>query len=118
MPDPGAKPRMTPGGEPETETAQPVDRHHPDRTHGERQDGPGAGVHREEASEATPVGSRADARSGPRQGHGPDDPFMAHRGEPARFETGAAQGSGASAGGGGSVDEDIGHDSAGGGGRE
>lgn len=112
------KPQTTQGGEPQPETEQLVRKHHPDREMGERQDGPGAGPRREDATDATPVGSRADARGGPRQGTGSDDPFAAHRGEPAAFATGQARGSGASAGGGGAVDEDIDGDSAGGGERE
>lgn len=109
------KPATTPGGEPEAEAGQPVDRFHPDRDFGSRQDGPGAGLHRDEPSEATPAGSRAAARGGTPQGQGSDDPFSAHRGEPAPMTTGEAQGSGAAAGGGGAEAEDIDHDSAGGG---
>lgn len=113
------KPHTTPGGEPEPATEQPVARHQPGGKYGERQDGAGAGPKRADATEATPVGTRAASRAGPRQGRGGDDPFAAHRGEPAGFKGGAASGSGAGAGGGGAGEsEEPDPDSASGGGRE
>ncbi|USI73693.1 hypothetical protein [Sphingomonas morindae] len=73
----------------------------PGAPEGERQDGPGIAPPRPERTDATPVGSTAERRRGPRQGHGGDDPFVEEAGEPADFKTGAARGSGAGAGGGG-----------------
>lgn len=109
-----------PGGEPEPETEAPVQPHHPDKPRGERQDGAGAAPPRAERNDATPVGATAATRGGVKRGGGPsDDPFAAHRGEPATFATGAAQGAGAGAGGGGAGDsEEPDSDSASGGGRE
>lgn len=105
-------------GQPEPETGAPVERHHPDRPLGERQDGPGAAPRREDRSDAVPSGATHAARSGADQGQ-PEEPDAAHRGQPARFGSGEAQGSGASAGGSRhGAPEEPATDSAGGAGRD
>jgi hypothetical protein len=84
------------------DTEQPVHPHaRPDAPVGERQDGPGIAARQHDRSDALPAGATGRARQageGGRQGH-PEEPDAAHRGEPALFESGAAKGSGASAGG-------------------
>ncbi len=109
-----------PGGEPPAPTEAPVAPHDPDKPRGERQDGAGIAPPRPERNDTTPVGATADKRGGARQGGGPsEDPFAAHRGDPATFATGAAQGSGAGTGGSGAgTGEEPDPDSKGGGGRE
>ena len=109
-----------PGGEPPAPVDAPVAPHDPDKPRGERQDGAGVAPPRAERNDGTPVGDTARTRSGARQGGGPsEDPFAAHRGEPATFATGAARGSGAAAGGGGAGEsEEHDSDGKGGSGRE
>ncbi|PXA83823.1 hypothetical protein DMC47_42220 [Nostoc sp. 3335mG] len=106
-------------GQPEPETEAPVARHpHPDRPHGERQDGPGAAPRREDRHDAVPAGSTHAQRKGADQGD-PEEPDAAHRGQPALFRTGEASGSGASAGGTRrGAPEEPATDSAGGAGRD
>lgn len=90
---------------------------------GERQDGAGVSASPDDRSDARPAGRTAAERGGRRQGTGQgtgpsEDPFAAHRGDPATFHSGAARGSGAGAGGGGAGEsEEPDPDSAGGGGR-
>lgn len=91
--------------------------HDPAKPKGERQDGAGIAPPRADRSDAVVPGTLADERGGPGQGTGTDDPFAAHRGQPARIETGAAKGAGAGAGG---TDAGMGEDpdpDEGGGGR-
>lgn len=82
---------------PEREEA--VQPHHPDKAAGERQDSAGAAPSRPDRTDHVVPGSLAEARGGPGQGQGSDDPFAAHRGEPADIRTGATKGSGAGIGG-------------------
>lgn len=113
-------------GQPEPATGQPVDRFHPDRVVGERQDGPGAGPREQNRADDVPAGSTAAQRGGPGDpaqagAHGPagEEPDAEHRGQPALFKSGAASGSGSAAGGSGhGGTEEPAADSAGGGGRE
>jgi hypothetical protein len=91
----------------EPDREQPVASHDPARAKGERQDGAGAAPPRADRTDAIAPGTLADERGGPGQGTGSDDPFAAHRGQPARIETGAAQGAGAGAGG---SDAELGED--------
>ncbi|WP_419828162.1 hypothetical protein [Sphingomonas sp.] len=96
---------------------QPVRPHDPTKEKGERQDGAGVAPPRADRTDAVAPGTLADERGGPGQGTGSGDPFAAHRGEPARIGTGAAQGAGAGAGG---SDAELGEDpdaDEGGGGR-
>lgn len=117
--DPEPKPDWLPGGEPSPKTGATVASHHPDQPPGSRQDGPGAGPKLDGRTDATPAGTTAARRSAPEGGTGAsDDPFGEHRGQPAPFRNGAAEGSGASAGGGGAdTGEDLDPDDRGGGGR-
>ncbi|MBA2934126.1 hypothetical protein HZF05_08430 [Sphingomonas sp. CGMCC 1.13654] len=115
---PQASPKLNAVGLPEPETEQPVDLPHPDRPHGERQDGPGAGPRRADRHDAVPAGSTHATRKGADQGK-PEEPDAAHRGQPALLRTGEASGSGASAGGTRhGAPEEPATDSAGGAGRD
>jgi hypothetical protein len=104
------------------DTEQPVNPHaQPDRPVGERQDGPGVAARHHDRHDALPAGAtgraRLEGQGGP-QGH-PEEPDAAHRGKPALFESGAAKGSGASAGGARHGEpEEPATDSAGGAGRD
>jgi hypothetical protein len=112
------EPKLNAVGLPEAGTEQPVAPYHPGKPIGERQDGPGIAPPRPERTDATPAGSTAARRAGADAGQ-PEEPDAAHRGQPARFESGAAQGSGSGAGGSGTgAQEEPDPDSAGGGGRE
>jgi hypothetical protein len=121
---PQGKPKLNAVGQPESESEAPVAPYaQPDRPVGERQDGAGAAPHRPDRHDAVPAGSTHAARTGGRQGGAdqgqPEEPDAAHRGQPASFRTGEAQGSGASAGGtrhGAPEEPDT--DSAGGGGQD
>lgn len=105
-------------GQPEPATEEPVQALHPDRPVGERQDGPGVAPPRPSRDDALPAGSLHARRAGADEGQ-PEEPDAAHRGQPARFANGAAQGSGASAGGTGKgAPEDPSTDTVGGAGRE
>ncbi len=117
-PGTGEKPELNTIGMPVPKREQPVDLPHPDRPVGERQDGPGAAPRHADRDDALPPGSTAARRGGRNQGQ-PEEPDAAHRGQPALFVTGEAQGSGSGAGGGGTGrEEEPDPDSAGGGGRE
>ena len=115
---PEQKPQLNAVGQPEAATNEPVPPHMLDRPVGERQDGPGAAPRRLDRTDAEPAGSTHARRKGADQGQ-PEEPDAAHRGQPALFRTGEAQGSGASAGGTRhGASEDPATDSAGGAGRE
>lgn len=114
------KPELDAIGQPLPKTGQPVEPHQPGKPMGERQDGAGAGPNRPERNDAVPVGSTAMRHEGHHAGaRRPDEPGADHRGQPARFASGAASGSGSGAGGGGTgMVEEPDPDSAGGDGRE
>jgi hypothetical protein len=94
------EPKRNAVGQREPEHDEPVARPDPDRPVGERQDGPGAAPPRSSRTDAHPAGSTHAQRTGDAGGQGQaEEPDAAHRGQPARFDNGEAQGSGASAGG-------------------
>lgn len=117
---PDKTPRLDAVGQPEPATGQPVPRFAGDGPVGERQDGAGAAPPRSERHDDLPAGSTHARRTGPGADQGqPEEPDAAHRGQPARFATGEAQGSGASAGGTRhGAPEEPATDSAGGAGRD